>query len=60
MPLFDIFITSVTPIITRTATEASIASKILKISESSSNNFKIFSSAIGWHTPCQYFIGKHC
>jgi len=47
MPLFDIFITSVTPIITRTATEASIASKILKISESSSNNFKIFSSAIG-------------
>ena len=47
MPLLEILITKVTPTISKTATEASIANKILNISDSSSNSFKIFSSAIG-------------
>lgn len=47
IPLFVILITSVTPIISKTVTDESIASSILKISANSSNNFRIFSSAIG-------------
>lgn len=47
MPEFDILITRVTPIITNTATDESIASSILNISDISSNSFSIFSSAIG-------------
>ena len=48
IPLLEILITNVTPIINNTATEHSIARSNLKIPPISSNKLTIFSSASGW------------
>ena len=48
-PLLDIFIIKVTPTTSITETLHIIAKNILNVSPICSNNFIIFSSAIGWH-----------
>ena len=50
MPLLEILIINVIPIISRTETEHKIARSNLKIPPISSSNFTILSSAIGWIT----------